>query len=324
MTQMPPHQPPSPQPGFQEKKGASGVAIAAMILGICGVIPLVGIPLALVGIILGIVALAMGLPGKGMATTGIVVGIVGGLGVNLMLVGILLPSLGRARELAKQAVCQANLNAIGKAIAVYETSQNDHFPLLWNTGDPNAVLNANAADDVWAIQSTNSMNNLSLLVRDGMLSIGTFHCLSDSGWLKRTETGRYGWTDLRQFSYGLHWPYGMEGSKSNPAALWRPAVGEEVTGPAAAGSGHSSLDGSFVIMAERNPGGSVGPARNPANHFIDGQAILHRDYSVSFYKSVSDSNAGVGGDDIYTNGDGVAGGMPTSQTDTSITPAPSR
>jgi len=306
---MSPNQPPPAEAGNPDARGKpSGIAFAALLLGICGIIPLLGIPLALLGIILGIIALATRLPGKRMATTGIVVGIVGGLGVNLLLlVGGLLPGMGHPGRGHRNARCQTNLHAIGKAIAVYWTTSEDHFPLLWNAGDPNAALDANGANDVWAIQSTNSMSNLWLLIKEGMISIGTFHCPSDAGWMKRTETGRYGWTDLRQFSYGLHWPYGSDGSKSNEAALRI-----------------SDLDTSFPIMAGRNPGGSVGAGRKPSNHPKDGTEVLSIGCSVSFYKNASDSNAGLDGDDIYVNGDGVAGGIPTSSTDTSITPVPSR
>ncbi|MBN2210313.1 MAG: DUF4190 domain-containing protein [Sedimentisphaerales bacterium] len=102
-------------------KKTSGMAVASLILGILGLIPLC----ALVGLVLGIIALvqisgnAQRLKGKGMAIAGIV------LSVFFMLVipiSILMPALGRARELAKQVACGAQLNGIGKAIALY---QND-------------------------------------------------------------------------------------------------------------------------------------------------------------------------------------------------------
>jgi len=47
-----------------------------------------------------------------------------------LLVSILLPTLGRARELAKQALCSANLNAVGKAWVLYGNDANDQPPIL--------------------------------------------------------------------------------------------------------------------------------------------------------------------------------------------------
>ncbi len=46
-----------------------------------------------------------------------------------LLISILLPSLGRARELAKRAVCAANLKGIGNAMNVYAGDNADLFPI---------------------------------------------------------------------------------------------------------------------------------------------------------------------------------------------------
>jgi len=76
------------------------------------------------------------------------------------------------------------------------------------------------------------------------------------------------------------------------------------------------------VFADRNPGGLVGPSRKPSNHPKDGEAYLMHNGSAGFYKSLTDAKCN--GDDIYVSGNGKAGGMPTSPTDTSITPVPSR
>ena len=54
------------------------------------------------------------------------------IAIIALLVSILLPSLNRARELAKRAVCMANLNGIGKGIVIFGASNND--VLLMNDG----------------------------------------------------------------------------------------------------------------------------------------------------------------------------------------------
>ncbi len=59
-----------------------------------------------------------------------------------LLISILLPSLARAREIAKRAVCASNLRSIGQAIKVYANDNQDYFP----TGiykEPNSVVTTN-------------------------------------------------------------------------------------------------------------------------------------------------------------------------------------
>ncbi|KKL27038.1 hypothetical protein LCGC14_2389170, partial [marine sediment metagenome] len=98
---------------------SKGLAIAALVLGLVGLIPLIGALPALAGVILGIVALARKTPGKGLAVAGIVTGAIGLMMIPVLLVAILIPSIGRARELAQRSICAANLNTIGKGFHIY-------------------------------------------------------------------------------------------------------------------------------------------------------------------------------------------------------------
>ena len=52
------------------------------------------------------------------------------IAIIALLVSILVPSLARARELAKRAICGANLNGLGKALAMYATENDDKPPIL--------------------------------------------------------------------------------------------------------------------------------------------------------------------------------------------------
>ena len=52
------------------------------------------------------------------------------IAIIALLVSILLPSLNRARELAKRAMCGTNLSGIGKAFALYQGENADQFPWL--------------------------------------------------------------------------------------------------------------------------------------------------------------------------------------------------
>jgi len=113
----------------------TGMAIAALVFGILGVAlcPV----FAVVGVILGIVALVRVNQrpeehgGKGMAIGGICCG---GAGLVLTIIfiplalSVLLPSLSRARELAKRAVCSANLRGIGQSCHIYANDYDEWFP----------------------------------------------------------------------------------------------------------------------------------------------------------------------------------------------------
>ncbi len=52
------------------------------------------------------------------------------IAIIALLVSILLPSLQRARELAKRAVCGANLHGVGRALALYQNENDDRWPWL--------------------------------------------------------------------------------------------------------------------------------------------------------------------------------------------------
>jgi prepilin-type processing-associated H-X9-DG protein len=52
----------------------------------------------------------------------------GDLATTAMAVSVLLPSLSRARELAKRTVCAANLRGMGQACHIYANDHDDQFP----------------------------------------------------------------------------------------------------------------------------------------------------------------------------------------------------
>jgi prepilin-type processing-associated H-X9-DG protein len=50
------------------------------------------------------------------------------IGIIALLVGILLPSLGRARESARRTACQSNLRSLGQAMFIYANTYKDRLP----------------------------------------------------------------------------------------------------------------------------------------------------------------------------------------------------
>lgn len=303
--------------------GYKGQALAAIVLGLSSLGLLgVGTVTGVLAIIFAVLAMGKVRAGKGMAMAGMALGGMGLFG-QLGLMAILFPALGGARESARQAACQANLSAIGKGTTMYSAASDDRwvFPLIRAKGDPNDAVGSKTHDDKTPFATAlgaNGMQNVWLLIQDGSVGEAAFHCSSDTGWKKRTEKDKYGWTSDTQFSYGIHWPYDEDNVGTvNPAALSDP-----------------NAKPTLVMFADRSPGGPVSATRSHTNHPRHGVTIMHRDTTVRFYKARTDSLAGYDGDDIYTNSAGVAGGIPTDKKDdrgfdagrwdSSITPAISR
>jgi prepilin-type N-terminal cleavage/methylation domain-containing protein len=53
------------------------------------------------------------------------------IAIIALLVSILLPSLQKARELAKATVCSTNFSSLGKAIALYQADYDSQFPKMY-------------------------------------------------------------------------------------------------------------------------------------------------------------------------------------------------
>jgi type IV pilin PilA/uncharacterized protein DUF4190 len=117
-------------------QGTSGVAIAALILGILGICLV--IPFGLVSIILGIVALGQiskqpGLGGKGMAIFGIVAPL-----ASLPIIGIMaaiaIPNFIKFQARSKQAECKANLAALYIAQKSHFAEKDTYSPNIEEIG----------------------------------------------------------------------------------------------------------------------------------------------------------------------------------------------
>ena len=105
-------------------KRSRGLAIVALILGICGFIPCLTVLTVPPGIILGIVVLAKRRAGRWLAIGGIAAGVVS-LGLILWLMASF---LSRDRELGTQTECAANLHQIGLAVLMYKADNQEMAP----------------------------------------------------------------------------------------------------------------------------------------------------------------------------------------------------
>ena len=112
-------------------KETSGYAIAALVLGLLSPFScmLTGLP----AIIFGMIALvkikqaSARLKGNGLAIVGICLPLVC-VPIIAIMIGRLMPMLGRTEQLAHRMVCATHLSGLGKAMLVYANDYDDKFP----------------------------------------------------------------------------------------------------------------------------------------------------------------------------------------------------
>jgi len=135
------------------------------------------------------------------------------IAIIALLVSILMPSLNKARELAKRAGCAMNLSSLGKGYAMYVGSANlDQMPWMQNDGKWDTTL---VAANRTVAPATNVAHALTALpwtlIRDGQSS-KLFNCPSDGNAeeCKYTKDGNqnYFWDFERatQTSYNYQLP----------------------------------------------------------------------------------------------------------------------
>lgn len=225
-----------------------------------------------------------------------------------LLVSILLPSLSRARELARRSICQANLKSIGNAIAMYQTENKDSFPTICNsfvtdqttvdfvTGKVDLTQNdlspfgkGNFADSISANPKDQPVQqNLALLTYYNQLGDKSFICPSytDDTCVRGGKTtdgravDRYGFAEEKNISYGLQFPTALAGKRSSPTA------GTMNFNPL-----DKNTDPGTAIIADKLTGidistykvGTTTTADNfSANHGGEGEAVLFAGYNVKW------------------------------------------
>lgn len=209
------------------------------------------------------------------------------IAIIALLVSILLPSLNRARELAKRAMCAANLNGVGKGIILYQGENNDMAPHYRATGwDANCGTSGNTATDPG--NTNRSVTELPfMLVRTGGQGAGLFVCPSTTDTedkvIKDTSGGyHYDFTAYTNISYSYQAPIQASGTTT-----WEPGIS-------------SNMMGGVAIMADETPlydtGTLTSSNRKSMNHNKEMMNVLYADAHVA---KVTDSNVGYSNDQIY-------------------------
>jgi prepilin-type N-terminal cleavage/methylation domain-containing protein len=213
-----------------------------------------------------------------------------------LLISILLPSLARAREMAKRTVCDANLKGIGTATHTYAASNQNQFMMARSKGNPTATQTNPVYQDGTATE------NLYMLVRGSKTCTPkTFICPSSEDtpldaidWNTRTNFGGY-----NKCSYGYQVPYGRFGRMKTDSDGDMAMLADK--GPWGAIQENSKTWVAPAVVPNQNSGPDRWRPYNSVNHggFGDGegQNVLYNDAHADWAQSPL---VGVAKDNIYS------------------------
>ena len=245
------------------------------------------------------------------------------IAIIAVLVTILVPVVMTGLGKSETTVCQNNLGVIGRKHNDYaneaETYSNP-LPRHIGDGNPNTttLTTANTLDS--AIGEC-GMQTVWVMIDRGDLTDTAFRCPGDTDWLSRSSNDKYGWAELREFSYGIHYPYTTNGGGTDNEA--------DPNGREATVAARLVYRENLVLFADRNPGGAVGATQDHSNHpGTDGGCIVVSRVGNTKYHTRAegdpDPNSMAGfGDDIYVDFN-ADDDIPDNKTDTVITPTSSR
>jgi len=244
-----------------------------------------------------------------------------------LLIAILLPSLGKARELSNRSVCAANLKGIVQSMNVYGNDSQDAYPTIKTpsqSGSTSGVKSyymttSSAADSTVdlvyknryypssgatppSVQPTNVYANLWILVLRGDVSPKSYICKSDSASgpapVNPPNSVNYydGFQDPKSVSYSVAYPW----SDAGAVGKWWSAT----------------IDASLPVMSDLAPKNLSGTgsnqrkvAQNPLDktsnswlHQSDGQNVVFGDNHVEFTRL---PNCGNNNDNIFTTNNGA-------------------
>jgi len=256
-----------------------------------------------------------------------------------LLIAILLPSLGKARELANRSYCAANIRGIIQSMVVYSAENNDQYPVvgppatlngytLASNSTPGGVIGtsqtaADKAIDSYFTTSTpqdpgSVTANLWILVLRNSTSAKQFICKSDpaptnvaqiqtaaiyyinfNGGTGGTSTADYA------YSYSTAYPWNGTGTPMTPAPYWKNTTDSSLP----VMSDIAPINGTGTNPTASTPSGGNGAmpaggakASNSNNHQRDGQNVGFADAHTEFARR---PDVGQSSDNIYTTWSGA-------------------
>jgi prepilin-type N-terminal cleavage/methylation domain-containing protein len=251
-----------------------------------------------------------------------------------MLVGMLLPSLARARETVRKATCASNLRQVGAAMHQYAQTSGDVYPTLplptsiigtnvgtfFNraSGEEDPHIEITAADKAKPVSA-----NLWLLCRGQLSTPAVFLCPSQSRkagidigeLMKETDLNKRGARYFSDFpshpvagpmiSYSFHMPWSNNWNSLSPGPGFILA-GDENNGAdvlmywnTTAGFDCWVNTTLYTISTAKTAQKKIIQAANSRNHKSEGQNVLDSTAAVSFK---TDVHCGPSRDNVYASG----------------------
>jgi prepilin-type N-terminal cleavage/methylation domain-containing protein len=244
-----------------------------------------------------------------------------------LLISILLPSLGKAKEQANRVYCGANLRGIGQSLQIY-CQENETLPVCRPPATPGTYINGlpgpaipGTPDYISLLITTNQGNVLTpfwILTMKNMSPPKMFWCKSDRFVVGPASTGTGGayyvnFQESTQVSYSIAYPW---------SPSWRGSNSLDAQVPLACDM--APLSGDYMKNTAA-PRGTTSKAFNTANHDDAGQSVLFGDTHVEWCVH---PYVGKNSDNIFTLGPGAGstiglntlGGIPSAD-DTVMVPA---
>jgi prepilin-type N-terminal cleavage/methylation domain-containing protein len=229
-----------------------------------------------------------------------------------LLIAILLPSLGKARELSNRSVCAANIRGIGQSMAVYAKDNNDAYPIVSSTGGAGLASTAagspNASVDtllsslgIYANTSGKASvpQNMWILVLTGQVAPKQYLCKSDPA-TTMTAVANYNGKYQTNFNDGV-------GNFNDYSYSYSFAYPWTTSGPVG-GWWRDTTDAGLPLMSDMAPNGTSGSSgtntntpsdkqSNSFNHQRDGQNVGFGDSHAEFARR---PDCGQSADNIFT------------------------
>jgi prepilin-type N-terminal cleavage/methylation domain-containing protein len=235
------------------------------------------------------------------------------IGIITLLVGIIVPSLARARELAKREACRSTLDGLGQAVHSYATAYDNFLPAFEDGSNSSDTVGLNRTQESPGDSRSNT-RGWWLMVREGFVERGQFFCASDQD----VDNQKRQTDDLWDFpTMGGKTPlsYSLQRTKIGPSGGTRTTRADSSALVIAAD--HNGLykwktlsnnkatvtrDGSVPLDTDEKK------AANSENHGRAGQNCLRLDGSVQWAETPL---AGADEDCIWTQDDGSTMGDAT-------------
>ncbi len=220
------------------------------------------------------------------------------IGIIAMLVGVLMPTVGRVWILARRGTCKGNLASIAKGMNAYSASEQA-FPNVYSDLGGSHLVGAKVTDPSYD-QKGNSCN-MYLMVRGDYVDSAAFLCPS-TGYERHPKQNPKTDDDFRGYEnlgYSMHVQKSLAQALQIRASAFMPIMADRT--PLSGRDDWEPVnpnDDSFGFKATPDYSNAAETAiSNSYNHEREGQNVAFRDASVTW--SIT-PNAGLNGDNIWT------------------------